>query len=53
MLGGDNIGQKKWGERLGGCIVLNMYEYTWVHGRGIDLDLAVLSIHMVYMLYML
>ena len=30
--------------------VLNMYEYTWVHMRGIDLDFAILRIHMVYML---
>ena len=33
-----------------GCIVLNMYKYTWVHMMGIDLDLVVLHIHMIYML---
>ena len=30
---------------LEGCSVLNMYEYTWVHRRGIDLNTAVLHIH--------
>jgi hypothetical protein len=32
---------------LGGCTVLNLYESTWVHRRGIDLDLAVLRIHTI------
>jgi hypothetical protein len=32
---------------LGGCTVLNLYESTWVHRRGIDLDLAVLHIHTI------
>ena len=31
----------------GGCSVLNMYESTWVHRRGFDLDLAVLRIHTI------
>jgi hypothetical protein len=32
---------------LGGCTVLNLYESTWVHKRGIDLDLAILRIHTI------
>jgi hypothetical protein len=32
---------------LGGCTVLNLYGSTWVHRRGIDLDLAVLCIHTI------
>jgi hypothetical protein len=32
---------------LGGCIVLNLYGSTWVHMRGIDLDLPVLHIHTI------
>jgi hypothetical protein len=32
---------------LGGCIVLNIYEYTWVHRRGINLNTAVLRIHAI------
>ena len=33
--------------KLGGCTVLNMYEYTWVHRRGIKLNIAVLRIHTI------
>jgi len=32
---------------LTGCTVLNLYESTWVHKRGIDLDLAILRIHTI------
>jgi hypothetical protein len=32
-------------QTLGGCTVLNMYEYTWVHRRGINLSIVVLHIH--------
>jgi hypothetical protein len=35
------------GYMLGGCTVLNLYESTWVHMGGIDLDLAVLRIHTI------
>jgi hypothetical protein len=31
----------------GGCTVLNMYEYTWVRRRGINLNTAVLRIHTI------
>ena len=31
----------------GGCIVLNMYEYTWVHRRDIHLNIVVLRIHTI------
>jgi hypothetical protein len=34
-------------EKLGGCTVLNLYESTRVHRRGIDLDLAALRIHTI------
>jgi hypothetical protein len=30
-----------------GCTVLNMYEYTWVHRRGINLNTTVLRIHTI------
>ena len=32
---------------LGGCTVLNMYTYTWVHIRGINLNIAVLRLHTI------
>jgi len=32
---------------LGGCTVLNMYEYTWVHRRDINLNTGVLCIHTI------
>jgi hypothetical protein len=32
---------------LGGCIVLNMYEYTWVHRRVINLNIVVVRIHTI------
>jgi hypothetical protein len=32
---------------LKGCTILNLYESTWVHMRGIDLDLAVLHIYTI------
>ena len=32
---------------LGGCTVLNMYVYTWVHTRGINLNIVVLCIHTI------
>ena len=38
----------KWvSSRLGGCTVLNMYEYTWVHRRDINLNIAVLRINTI------
>ena len=39
--------QSYFNKYLGGCIVLNMYEYTGVHKRGIDLNIAVLRIHTI------
>jgi hypothetical protein len=38
---------KRQDDTLGGCTVLNMYEYTWVHRRGINLNTGVLRIHTI------